>query len=101
MNKAELTDRVQKIAGVKKQDVTRVLDALVLSIADAMKDGEDVSIRGFGAFRAVDVAERKVCPPDGGEALTIPAHRAAKFYPTKSLKAYINPEAGNADLAGD
>jgi len=50
MNKSELIDAVAEAAGLSKADSTRAFDAVISVITGALKNGDQVSVVGFGSF---------------------------------------------------
>jgi DNA-binding protein HU-beta len=51
-----------------------------------MKDGDSVSVAGFGIFEAKMRAKREARNPRTGETVTVPAMRVPKFRAAKALK---------------
>jgi DNA-binding protein HU-beta len=60
-------------------------DALIDTIADALKRGERVELKGFGSFSVVDTKARTGRNPRTGKPVAIPAGRRVRFKPSKSL----------------
>ncbi len=85
--KDEILDYMQ-MQGIAKKDAEKCVNALCMCIADAMRDGDDVFIYRFGAFKARKV-EARVGSLNGVKVET-PEHIAVRFYPSKSLKDYVN-----------
>src|SRR3954464_359507 len=52
MNQADLIAAVAERAGLTKADAGKALEALIGSITDALKQGDEVRIAGFGTFGA-------------------------------------------------
>ena len=50
-----------------------------------MKDGEKVSLFGFGTFSVVERVEKKGRNPNTGQDVIIPAHNSVKFKSGKTL----------------
>lgn len=90
MNKSELVDRIAEKADLSKADATRALDAVLEGIVSALKEGEQVSLVGFGTFQAKARAARTGRNPKTGEEITIAASRSAAFKPGKALKDALN-----------
>ena len=57
---------------------------------EALKNGEKVSLVGFGAFEAKDRPARKGHNPMTGEVISIGASKAPSFKAGKSLKEILN-----------
>lgn len=60
-------------------------DALIDTIAAALKRGEQVQLKGFGSFSVVQTRPRTGRNPRTGEPVAIPAGRRVRFKPSKSL----------------
>ena len=86
MNKAALADKVHEVLGGTKADAERAVEAIIDSIVDALKRGEEVSIAGLGIFEAKMRAARTGRNPRTGETIQIPAMRVPKFRAAKALK---------------
>lgn len=86
MNKADIIDKVHQELGTTKADAERAVDTVFSSITDALKDGVQVSVAGFGIFEAKMRAAREARNPRTGETVPVPAMRVPKFRPAKGLK---------------
>ena len=86
MNKSELVDSVASETGLTKVQSAEAVDAVINSIQSALKDGDQVSLVGFGTFLVTDRAARIGRNPRTGEELKIPAAKLPKFRPGKGLK---------------
>lgn len=86
MNKADIINKVHEELGITKADAERAVETVFGSITDAMKDGVQVSVAGFGIFEAKMVAAREARNPRTGETVPVPAHRRPKFRAAKALK---------------
>jgi DNA-binding protein HU-beta len=90
MNQTELIAAVAERAGLTKADTSKAVEALVGTITDAIKQGEEVRIAGFGTFGISERGERQGRNPQTGEAITIAASKAAKFTAGKAVKDALN-----------
>ena len=90
MTKSELIDAVAEKAGLNKADAAKALSATLESVTDALKAGEKVALIGFGTFSVSLRASRTGKNPQTGEAITIPASKAAKFKAGQKLKDAVN-----------
>ena len=90
MNKQELITAISEQAGLSKTDAGKALEALTVTIADAMKKGDKVQLVGFGTFETVKKAAREGKNPATGEKIKIPACVAPKFKAGKALKDLVN-----------
>jgi DNA-binding protein HU-beta len=90
MNQAELIAAVAERAGLSKADAGKAVDALVGTITDALKRGDEVRIAGFGTFGISERGERQGRNPQTGAQMTIAASKAAKFTAGKAVKDALN-----------
>jgi DNA-binding protein HU-beta len=90
MNKGELIESVATSAGLSKADAGRAVDAVVESIAGALKGGSQVSLVGFGTFTVKHRAARQGRNPRTGETIQIKASNVPGFRAGKALKEAVN-----------
>jgi len=90
MTKSELIDAIAEKAGLSKADASKALSATLESVTDALKAGEKVALIGFGTFGVSLRAARTGKNPQTGEAIAIPASKAAKFKAGQKLKDAVN-----------
>lgn len=86
MNKADIINKVHETLGGTKADAERAVETVFDSIIGAMKDGEQVSVAGFGIFEAKMREARTARNPRTGESVPVPAMRVPKFRAAKGLK---------------
>lgn len=91
MNKSELIQAIADEAELNKRDAAEFVDAFVSVVTQTLKDGQDITLVGFGSFHTAQSAERKGHNPKTGEPLTIAARKTPKFRPGKALKKAVNP----------
>jgi DNA-binding protein HU-beta len=90
MNKAELIDAIAKSADLTKADAGRALDGMIDAITTALKNGETVSLVGFGSFGVKERAERQGRNPQTGNTITIKAAKLPSFKAGKALKDAVS-----------
>lgn len=90
MNKSQLIDKIAADADISKAAAGRVLDAFMGSVSDALKDGDEVALVGFGTFSVRDRAARTGRNPQTGKEITIPAGKVPSFRAGKALKDAVN-----------
>jgi DNA-binding protein HU-beta len=66
------------------------VEALVGTITEALRQGDEVRISGFGTFGVSERGERQGRNPQTGEAITIGASKSAKFTAGKAVKEALN-----------
>lgn len=90
VNKSELVDAIATSAGISKAAAGRALDGAIDAIKNALKNGDEVSLVGFGSFSVSDRAARAGRNPSTGAAITIKAAKVPKFSAGKGLKDAVN-----------
>ncbi len=90
MNKSELIDAVAASADISKAAAGRALDATLDSIADALKEGDQVTLVGFGTFQVKHRAARSGRNPQTGEVIQIAESNVPGFKAGKQLKDAVN-----------
>lgn len=90
MNKKELIAKLAEVMGSTKKDAEAALDAVTTVITDALVEGNDVKITGFGNFTVTERAAREGRNPMTGEAVQIAASKSPKFKAAKNLKDKVN-----------
>ncbi len=90
MTKAELVDEVARNSELSKKDAEVIVQTVLDSIVDSLKNGEKVELRGFGSFRLRDRASRQGRNPKTGEKVFVPAKKVPYFKPGKDLRELIN-----------
>jgi len=87
MNKSELIERLAEKTGIQKRDIERLLDTLEDTVIEALKEGKEVTLTGFGTFLAKERHARAgVNPLNPTERIQIPAVTVPKFKAGKRLK---------------
>jgi DNA-binding protein HU-beta len=89
MNKADLINEVAKVVSTKKEAQAAV-DCVLDTVAKAMKEGDAVTLIGFGTFKVVTRKARTGRNPQTGAKIEISASKAPKFVPGKALKDALN-----------
>jgi len=90
MNKAELVEAIAKETGLTKAKSGEVVATMVNTITEALKNGEKVSLVGFGTWTTTKREERKGRNPKTGEEITISSRTVAKFKPGNELTKGVN-----------
>lgn len=90
MNKSELIDAIASSADISKMAAGRALDGALDAIAEALKQGEMVTLVGFGTFYVGKRAARAGRNPRTGADITIKAANVPKFRAGKGLKDAVD-----------
>ncbi len=90
MNKSELVEAIAASADISKAAAGRALDAVIDSVTDALKKGDQVALVGFGTFLVKERAARTGRNPQTGAPIDIPAAKIPGFKAGKALKDAVN-----------
>lgn len=90
MNRKELIDALAEKTGSTKADAERNIAALIEVITDTLKNGDSISLVGFGSFEVRTRAARTGRNPKTGAELKISASNVPAFKPGATLKASVN-----------
>lgn len=85
MNKSQLIAVVSEKLDMKKKDVELVIDTMINTIYNELKNDGKVTISGFGTFETKFRRERNGVNPKTGEKITVteatlPAFKAGKTF---------------------
>jgi len=89
MNKADLINEVANVVS-SKTEAQAAVDCVFQSIVNTLKNGDVVTLVGFGSFKVVKRKARTGRNPQTGAGIQISASNAAKFVPGKALKDAVN-----------
>jgi integration host factor beta subunit len=91
MTKSELIERLSQRSGIlNRKDSELVVNLVFDSIADALRQGDKVEIRGFGSFTVRERDARTARNPKSGEVVDIPAKKTPFFKTGKDLRERVN-----------
>ena len=89
LGKSDLVARIAEEAGLTKAQAEKALGAFVGTVQDALKNGNKLTLVGFGTFSVAERGERQGVNPKTGEKITIPAGKSPKFKAGKGLKDIV------------
>ena len=90
MTKADLISVVAERLKITQVQASIIVEAALKSMVNALQNGQEVEIRGFGSFRFRNRAPRKGRNPKTGEQVDVPPKRIPYFKMGKELKALLN-----------
>jgi integration host factor subunit alpha len=95
LTKADIADRLFNEVGLNKREAKEFVDAYFEIIRQALENGENVKLSGFGNFQLRDKNQRPGRNPKTGEEIPISARRVVTFRPGQKLRArveaYVEP----------
>ena len=89
MNKGDLIAEMAQAAGISKAVAGKALDAFLEAIENALKNGDKVTLVGFGTFSTATRAARTGRNPRTREEISIPETRVPKFKPGSKFKEAV------------
>lgn len=90
MNKQELIKKMASDAGITQEQARAALQSFEHGVAEALANGNEVKLVGFGNFKTSERKARTGRNPATGEAIQIPAKTAVSFIAGKGLKDAVN-----------
>ena len=90
MNKSQLIDKIADGADISKAAAGRALDAFIDAVGEALKEGDQVALVGFGTFAVRERAARSGRNPQTGATIEICAGKVPAFKAGKALKDAVN-----------
>lgn len=89
MTKAEVVDLVAEKTGISRQQAYDSVELFLQCIKQALKEGEKVSLVGFGTFLLKKKNARKGRNPRTGEKIAIPRKSIPTFKPGKAFRSAV------------
>jgi DNA-binding protein HU-beta len=90
MSKKEMIDAMAERADITKDKAASALEAALAFIESTLKSGGEVALPPLGKFKTSERKAREGRNPSTGATINIPASRAPKFQPSKTLKDALN-----------
>ena len=89
MTKIEIVESLAEKTGMQKKDAESVLETLVNTIQESLKNGQKVNLAGLGTFVVVEKKARVARNPKTGEEIPISARRVVTFRAGHKLRARV------------
>lgn len=89
MTKAELVSEIAKKTGVDKETSLLVVEAFMEGVKDAMVNGENVYLRGFGSFIVKERAAKTARNISKKTTIVIPKRRVPTFKASKLFSCEV------------
>ena len=90
MHKQGFIDHIANQHGCTKKEAEKTIDTFTSSVIDAMEQGKEISLIGFGSFSVSKIEARNGRNPRTGELLKIAAYNQPKFKVGQKLKDACN-----------
>jgi integration host factor subunit alpha len=89
LTRADLAETINRKMGFSRAESLGLVEAILARMCDALSDGENVKISGFGSFILRDKRERIGRNPKTGVEVPITPRRVLTFRASHKLKARI------------
>ncbi|MCC5861741.1 MAG: integration host factor subunit alpha [Gammaproteobacteria bacterium] len=97
LTKAEMAESLFNELGLNKREARELVDAFFEDMRNALANGEQIKLSGFGNFDLRDKNQRPGRNPKTGEEIPITARRVVTFRPGQKLKARVEAYAGTRE----
>ncbi|MDP3256936.1 MAG: integration host factor subunit alpha [Bosea sp. (in: a-proteobacteria)] len=94
VTRADLCEAVYQKIGLSRTESSKLVEAVLDEICDAVARGENVKLSSFGSFVVRDKGERIGRNPKTGVEVPIEPRRVMVFKPSNVMKARINGQLG-------
>jgi integration host factor subunit alpha len=93
LTRADLAEAIYSEIGLSRAECADLVEAILSQMSDALANGDNVKISGFGTFLLRDKPERIGRNPLTGVEVAIPPRRVLTFRPSPKMATRI-AEAG-------
>ena len=90
MNKSDLIDAMASDAGITKAAAKKALESFLGNVQGSLKNGNRVSLVGFGSWSVSKRAAREGRNPQTGKTIKIAAKKVVKFKAGSELQSSVN-----------
>lgn len=97
LTKAEMAEKLFEELGLNKREAKELVEMFFDEIRNALEQGRQVKLSGFGNFNLRDKKERPGRNPKTGEEIPITARRVVTFHPGQKLKARVEAYVGSKE----
>lgn len=98
ITRADLCEAVYQKIGLSRTESSKLVEAVLDEICDAVARGENVKLSSFGSFVVRDKGERIGRNPKTGVEVPIEPRRVMVFKPSNVMKARINGLNGAGEV---
>jgi DNA-binding protein HU-beta len=85
LGKIDLIARVAQRSGTSVKETSTIINAMLETIRDALKGGDEVRLTGFGSFGVRTRAAHKAVNPQTRAKIRVPAKQRVRFSAGKGL----------------
>ncbi len=89
LTRADIAENINKQVGLSRADASAVIESLINHVVDAVVEGENVKISGFGTFVLRDKGQRIGRNPKTGIEVPITPRRVLTFRASQGLRQKV------------
>ena len=89
LTRADIAAKINQQIGLSRNESAAIVESILDHMSDALADGQNVKISGFGTFVLRDKAQRIGRNPKTGEEMPISARRVVTFHASQKLKSQV------------
>ncbi|MBV2207996.1 MAG: integration host factor subunit alpha [Thermomonas sp.] len=97
LTKAEMAEKLYEEVGLNKREAKEFVDAFFDTLRQALEQGRQIKLSGFGNFDLRRKNPRPGRNPKTGEEIPITARTVVSFRPGQKLKERVETFAGAAN----
>ena len=91
MVRSELLKKICNLhPNILRKDIEKILEIIFLEIIEALRQGKNVEIRGFGTYKIIKRKTRTGRNPKNSESIQIPEKNAIKWKMSKTFFNRLN-----------
>ena len=75
---------------ILRKDIEKIIETIILEIAEALREGRNIEIRGFGTYKIVKRKARIGRNPKNSQSVQIPEKKAIKWKMSKTFFNRLN-----------
>ena len=95
LTKADIAESLYEELGLNKREPRELVEIYFDELKEALSNGKQVQLSGFGNFDLRDKKERPGRNPKTGESIPISARRVVTFKPGQKLKNKVEGYVGS------
>ena len=95
LTKADIAESLYEDLGLNKREARELVEIYFDELKEALSNGKQVKLSGFGNFDLRDKKERPGRNPKTGESIPISARRVVTFKPGQKLKNKVEGYVGS------
>ena len=97
LTKADMVEQLYEELGLNKREAKDLVELFFEEIRQALGEGRNVKLSGFGNFMLRDKTQRPGRNPKTGEEIPVTARRVVTFRPGQKLKQRVEEYVGPGD----